>query len=472
MTLDQFLAILRARWRVALLLFAAGLLGAVLISVLLPKRYTATASVVVDVRANDPIAGTPNAALLAPSYMATQVDIMKSDRVALGVVRAMKLTDAAAMRDEWQGETGGQGNYEAWLGQLLLRRLDVKPSRESNVIEISFNSVDPRFAAAVANAFAQAYLDTVLDLRVDPARRYSEFFDERGRKLREEVEAAQARLSDFQKKKGIVGTDERLDSETARINELSTQLVALQAASADQRSRQVAAGIAPEALPDVAGNPVVQSLRTEQVRLEAKVKELSERLGDAHPSLIEARANLGELRARQQQEVQRLSAGVGINSILSESREAQVRQSLEQQRARVLQLKSDRDELAVLQREVEQAQRTYDAVAGRLAQVSLEGASSQTNASQLVSATLPSRATFPRWPLNLALGALAGLLMGVGGALTREAADRRVRTVADVAREMQLPVLGQLLPQRQGRGGAVTVELLRRRGTGVAGGSA
>jgi chain length determinant protein EpsF len=461
MSFTQFLVIVRARWRITLAMVALGLLGAVLLSLILPKRYAASASVVVDVRAADPIAGASNAAMLAPSYMATQVDIMQSDRVALRVVRALRLAESASMRDEWQGETGGQGNYESWLARLLLRKLDVRPSRESNVIEVAFSSVDPRFSVAVANGFAQAYLDTVLDLRVDPARRYSEFFDERGKKLREEVEAAQARLSDFQKRKGIVATDEKLDIETARINELSTQLVALQAASADSRSRQVAAGIAPEALPDVIGNPVVQSLRTEQVRQESRVKEMSERLGDAHPVLIEARASLGELRARQQQEVQRLSAGVGVSSILSESREAQVRASLDAQRARLLQIKSDRDELVVLQRDLEQAQRTYDAVAGRLAQMTLESASSQTNASLLVAATEPSRPSFPRWPLNLSLGAFAGLLMGIAGALGRESVDRRVRTIEDVAREMKLPVLGELLPQGQGRRRSASVELLR-----------
>lgn len=459
MSLPQFIAILRARWRIALALVAAGVLGAVLLSLVLPKRYTASASVVIDVRASDPIAGANSAAMLVPSFMATQVDILQSDRVAQRVVRALKLAENASMRDDWQRDTGGRGNYESWLAQLLLRKLEVRPSRESNVIEIVFSSVEPRFAAAVANAFAQAYLDTVLDLRVDPARSYTEFFDERGKKLREEVEAAQARLSAFQRQKGIIVTDERLDIETSRINELSSQLVALQGAAADQRSRQVAAGIAPESLPEVMANPVVQSLRTEQVKQEARLKEMALRLGDAHPVLIEARAGLAEIRARQQQEVQRLSASVGIGSILSESREAQVRASLDSQRERVLQLKSDRDQQVVLQRELEQAQRTFDAVAGRLAQATLEGASSQTNASLLVAATEPSRAAFPRWPLNIALGLFAGLLMGVAGALAREAADRRVRTFEDVAREMKLPVLGQLLPQ--GRDAPASVQLLR-----------
>jgi uncharacterized protein involved in exopolysaccharide biosynthesis len=177
--------------------------------------------------------------------------------------------------------------------------------------------------------------------------------------------------------------------------------------------------------------------------------------------VLEARSSIGELRARTQQEVQRLSAGVGISGILNESRESQLRSALEAQRGRVLQLKADREELAVLQRDVDLAQRTYDAVAARLAQMTLEGASSQTNAALLVAATEPARPSFPRWPLNLTLGALSGLLLGIAAALARETADRRVRSIEDVARDLHLPVLGTVLAQQAVHRAGRTVELMR-----------
>lgn len=459
MTAAQFLAILRGRWRIALGLLAAAMAVAVAISLLLPPRYVARASVVIDVKAADPIAGGNSPAVLAPSYMATQVDIMESERVARQVVRALQLDQAEAMRSQWQRETGSQGDFESWLARLLQRRLEVRPVRESNILEIEFASINPRFSATVANAFAQAYLDTVLELRVEPARRYTEFFEDRSRQLRERLESAQAQLSAFQRSKGIVATDERLDQETARIGELSTQLVVLQAASADSRGRQLAAGIAPEALQDVINHPVVQGLRIELGRQEARLKELSARLGDAHPTLLETRIAVAELNERLRSETQRLSASVGINSILSESREAQVKSSLDAQRERVLQLRGARDEMTVLQRDTELAQRAYDAVSARLTQMSLESDSEQTNASLLATATEPSRASFPNWPLNLLLGLAAGLLLGMLGALGRESADRRVRAVEDVARELQLPLLGEVLPQ--GLDAPAAVELLR-----------
>ena len=444
MTFRQVLQVLRARWRLAARVFLATLSVAVLLTLLLPKQYTASASVVVDVKSADPIAGVTNPALTAPSYMATQVDIMESDRVAQQVVRAMKMADSADMRQQWTDDTSGSGNFELWLAGRLKRKLDVRPARESNLIEVRFTSVDPKFAAATANAFAQAYLGIVLDLRTDPARRYSAFFDDRARQLRDALEQAQRKLSAYQKDHGILATEERLDVENARMNDLSSQLVGLQAASADSRSRDVAAATAGESLQDIVANPVVAGLRSEIAKQEAHLQELSERLGDRHPQLIELRASIDSLHLRVEQETRRLASGLQVGSIISESRESQVRAALDSQRERLLRMKGERNELAVLQRDVEQAQRSYDGVVARLSQVSLESLSTQTNAALLMEATEPAQASFPRWTVNLPLGLFAGVLLALACTLARETADRRIRSTEDVLSGLRLPVLGTL----------------------------
>ncbi len=458
MTSTQFLRILRARWLLAVSLLVLALGVATALSLWLPKQYTARASVVIDVKTSDPIAGAISASVLAPSYMATQVDIMESERVALRVVRSLKMAESPDMRSQWQRDTAAQGNFESWLAQLLLRKLEVKPARESNVIEVHFTSVEPRFAATIANAFVQAYLDTVLDLRVDPARRYAAFFDERAKQLREDMEKAQTRLSTFQNTHGILAADERLDVETVRMNELSSQLIGLQTASADGRSRQVAAYTSADTLQDVIANPVVAGLRADLVRQETRLQELGSRLGDSHPSVVELGTNIGTLRSKLEQETRRLSASVTVNSIISESRESQVRNSLEAQRSKLMLMKRERDQLGALQRDTELAQKAYEGVVARQTQTLLESQTTQTNASVLLLATEPSRASSPLLVLNLMIGALAGALLAVAAVLMREAADRRVRSVEDVLRELRLPVLGTLLKFKQRSGAKSKLE--------------
>jgi polysaccharide biosynthesis transport protein len=191
MTLAQFLSILRAHKWAALLVFALTVGSALGVSLMLPKTYTATASVVIDVKP-DPLGGAMVAHMLSPAYMATQVDVMSSDRVARRVVRNLKLTEQPAVRTQWQEATKGEGDIEQWLVSAFETRLDVKPSRESNVVSLSFKSNDPRFSATMANAYVLAYMETSNELRVDPARQYSSFFDQRAKEARDQLEKAQA----------------------------------------------------------------------------------------------------------------------------------------------------------------------------------------------------------------------------------------------------------------------------------------
>ena len=170
MTLQQFLAILAARWKTSLLVLLVTVVAVVSLSLLTPKKYTATASVMLDVRSPDPVAGAVLAGMMSPAYMATQVDLMGSERVARRAIQSLGLNEDPQMREQWSTATKGQGDFEAWLSDALLQSLEIKPSRESNVISISYSSPDPNFAAAVANAFVRAYIDTSLELRVDPAR--------------------------------------------------------------------------------------------------------------------------------------------------------------------------------------------------------------------------------------------------------------------------------------------------------------
>lgn len=441
MNLNQFFAILRARWWVAALVLGLTVVTTLVVSLLLPKRYTAQSTLVVNIKTPDPIAGMMFPVVALPQYMATQVDIIESDRVAARVVRDTKLADNPQVRQQWQDETGGTGSIEGWLAGNLKRFLSVKPSRESNVITVGYTAQDPRFASAMANAFVRAYLDTSVDLRTDPARQYVSFFDQRAKQLRAELEKAQSRLSAYQREHGIFANDERLDVETTRLNELAAQLVQLQSASADSSSRSARSSAQ---MQEVLNNPVIANLQLELSRAQAHLQELGARLGANHPQLIEARANVKELQARIGAETRRVMSSVHISNQVNQSRESEVQQAMQAQRAKVLALKQQRDEASVLQRDVENAQRAYDAVMARGSQTSLESQTTQSDVSVLSQAAPPPEPSSPKVGLNTLLSIVVGGLLAVVGALLVEMLDRRVRTAADATEGLGLPLLGTL----------------------------
>lgn len=444
MTFSQFLSILRARWQLIASVFAGVLALAVILSLVLPKQYTAVASVVVDSKP-DPFSALGYPSLVTPAFMATQVDIIQSERVAQKVVRMLKLTEVPAIRQQWQDATDGVGSIEAWLATNVQKKMDVKPSKESNVISVAYTAPDGQFAAAMANAFVKAYLATVVELKVDPARQYSSFFDTRAKEAREALEAAQAKLSAFQNEKGIVNSDERLDVETSRLNELSSQLVGMQALAAESNSRNAqATGAAGDRLPEVLNSPIVGAIKADLSRQEARLQELGARLGDKHPQVIELRANIDELRIKLTEESRRVAGGVGVTSTINRQRESQLRVELDAQRQKVLHLKQVRDEVAVLHRDVEHNQRAYDLVLQRLNQSSLESQSTQSNVNELTTAFAPLQPSSPILLLNLVLGVVGGLLLGVLIAFARELSDRRARCVDDLQEGLGIPVLGVL----------------------------
>lgn len=441
MTLQQLLLILRARWWVILGVFSVVVLAALVVSLVLPKSYTATTSLVVDAKSTDPLLGAMLPPQAAQSYLATQVDIISSDRVAQRVVSLTRMDQVPLIQDQWREATDGQGDIRVWLGELLLKRLVVKPSRDSSVVSISYAGTDPQFSAAIANAFAQAYIETSLELKVEPARQYAQWFNDRTKGLRDDLEAAQRKLSEYEQRNGIIAGDGRFDVENARLAELNSQLVMVQGQRADSRSRQSQSGAA-ESLPEVMASPLISGLKADVARLEAQQGQLRGRLGSNHPEVAKVDAEIASLKQRVATEVQRVASSLGTSTRISAAREAEIAAAVEEQKARVLELKAHRDQIAVLQRDVENAQRSYDLVTQRLAQTSLESQTQQTNIAVLTPAAPPLTHSSPRVLLNVALAAFLGLLLGIGVSLLLELVDQRVRGEDDLNQLPGVPVLG------------------------------
>jgi len=444
MTFQQVTVIVRARWRSGVVVLLAALFGALVLNLASSKQYTATASVIVDIKSPDPIAGAALQGLTSPSYMATQVDVLRSQRAAQKVVRSLRLDQNPTIQAQWQKATKGEVSLEVWGAQALSLGLDVRPSRGSNVINVAFTAGDPKFAAQAANAFVQAYLDLSVDLRVDPAKQYSVFFDQRAAQLREKLEAAQKRLSDYQRAKGLVATEERLDIEGSRLNELSTQLTLLQGAAAESGGRQAQTVSNAERMQEVVASPLVAALTADLSRQEAKLKELGSRLGDRHPQVIETKESIGELRRRISVETNRISGSLGVANSINQSRVAQLQAALTEQRAKVLRMREQRDEASVLLRDVANAQKSYDEVTARASATNLESQAGLTNVSRLESATEPTRPSSMGLRKALALAFVFGGLAALATMCVREVLDRRLRSEFDIAHVLKQPLIGTL----------------------------
>ncbi|MDB5874134.1 MAG: hypothetical protein JWQ07_3576 [Ramlibacter sp.] len=425
MSLHQLFSILRARRAAAGLILLVTLALALAWILVRQPAYKAIAPVLVDVRM-DPVGGTALQGMVGPSYMATQIDIVKSDRVAERVLQMLPADQEPVKR--WREESLTKATPQAWLAHKMQTLLDVKPARESNIINIAWTGRSPAEAAKVANTFAQAYLDVSLELKTNPAKRYAEWFDDQVKLSRDRLGQAQDKLSAFQQQSGIVSSDEKGDYETARLNDLSQQLTAMQT-----RARP-GPGSAEQ-------NPVVATLRADVARMEAKVSEGAATMGAAHPTMQRLNAELASLRSRMSAESGHAGSLAEGASRSAKQREAELERAIGDQKAKVLALTRQRGQLSVLQRDVDSAQKAFEAVSASAAQSRLQSVANQTNMVRIASAVEPTEKAGLSGFQTMVVAAVGGLLLAIAGVLLLELGNRRVRSVDDLAMVTRLPIL-------------------------------
>jgi chain length determinant protein EpsF len=445
MNLRQILLVLRLRWWLVLLIFLLVVSATFVFSIVTPKRYTAEAQVLLEDNRSDPLLAQVAPSWANPAFLATQVQIIRSDRVASRVVEVLGLAKNPKAIEDWREQTDGRVPIEAFIGSALQKNLEVVPQQGSSLLNVSFTASDAKLAADAANAFAQAYLDLSVSLRVEPARQYNTFFDDRIKQLRADLETAQYKLSAFQREKGIVASDERLDAETARLNAILQQVSAARAEQVDSISRSRNAGS--ETSPDVQASLAVQSLRTELARAETRLSEVSNVFGSNHPQRIQLETQVAQLRQQITAEMRRVSGATATVSRVSSAKVGELQAMADAQKKQVLAMREVRDQMSVIQKDVETAQRAYEAVATRRSQTSLESKADQASAKLLSPAVTPFTHSKPSIPKNMAAAVVLGLILGIAASMGWELLDRRVRSVSDLLMAEGVPVLGVLSPK-------------------------
>jgi polysaccharide biosynthesis transport protein len=458
MSFQQILIILFSRKYliISILLLTVGTITA--LSIKMPKQYVATTSLVVDQWHVDPVSGASSPGQLAESYMGTQVDIITSHNVALKVVDRLKLTENPRLTANFNAKKY-KGDIRDWIADNLVKSLEVLPSRESSVIQLTFSAAEPKLSADISNTFAKAYIDTNIELRAQPARQNADWFDEQMSFFRERLERAQDKLSDYQQKHGIVVMNERVDLENDRLAEISKQLVDSQSHTYEllsrknqlmlsKRKRQFESptqkGDSLNSIEEVLNSAFVQQLKGDLARAEAKFAEISKRVDKNHPQYREVQAEITSLKSKIDKEINTVLDGISNSATTAQQRDERLVYALADQKDKVLQLKQQQNEMAVLNREIENAQKFYDNAMQRSVQTRMESEASQSNIAILNPALVPQQAAKPNVLLNILLSVFLGTLLGVGTAFVLELLDRRVRSALDMTEYLDLPVLGVL----------------------------
>ncbi len=437
-----------------------------------PPSYTAHAMLMIDARKvqlfqQQSIVG--DLAMDSP-MVESQVELLKSENVALSVIKELHLTEDPEFVGSGGGFVGAVMEFvSSYFGpeappsefELTRRavsafrdRLSIKRVGLTYVIDIGFRSLNPDRAAQIANALADAYIVDQLDAKYQATKRASVWLQDRIAELQQQASAADRAVVEFKAKHNIVDAGGRLLNEQ-QLAELNSQLVAARGATSEAKARldridEIIRSDTPEGtVTDTLKNDVVSKLRSQYLDLAAKEADWSARYGSGHLAAVNLRNQMREIRRSILDELKRLRETYKSDYEIAKQRE----ESLQKDLAQVVAQSQTANEAAVQLRDLESSSTTYRALYDNFLQRYMESVQQQsfpiTEARLISRASHPLRPSHPQTFLILALSIAGGMALGVGAGILRDISDRVFRTSGQIEEALQvnciavLPLVGR-----------------------------
>lgn len=458
-------AIYRSRfWIVGI--FAAVLAIVFVVTILSTRLYDGTASVEVRQEA-EKVLGTEDDREGASSkidsdrFLQTQLDIIRSravsDAVAqsLSLYRNNKFIEAMGITEEPKN-SGVLSTEEARREQVLeaLREnLSVTYTGDTRIVNISFSSPSSRLSAQIANSYADSFIRNNLARKFDTSAYALEFLRDQLAQSQARLEKAEQAAVDAARRTGIVDVGNGTDSDGNRTGPKSLtteQLVLLN----ESYSRVVAQRIAAEekwsrisALPllsitEVLSNQAIQGMIEQRSSAEADYEaQLTNRRPD-HPSVQQANSRVRELDQQISTIARNIRESIKSQYTIALAEENKLASRLGSLKINTLAEQGDSIQLSILRRDAETNRAQYESLLKRYNELNAEAGVQSNNLTIVDRAQTAVEPSWPKWPLNIALGLMAGALLSVLFIIVREQMFDVVRSADDVRNRLRLALLG------------------------------
>lgn len=459
--------IILAAWLVVVGLAAVYLLTAA-------PRYTAEARMIIDTRKGQLfqqqsiIADSPIDAVAVES----QVEILKSENVALAVIRQLHLDEDPEFIGSSGGLLGGLANFLSSLfedqglsdrertqralrhleGELTIRRVGL-----TYVIDIKFRSLKSERAAQIANALADAYIFDQLESKYQATRRAGVWLQDRLRELREQASNAERAVAEFKSKNNIVESGDGKLMNQQQVSELNTQLVVAREKTSETRARldrieQIISSDVPDAtVADTLKNDVVSKLRSQYLDLSAREADWSARYGRNHLAAVDLRNRMREIQRSVGVELRRTAETYKSDYEIAKQREDNIRDELDQ----AVSVSKVTNQAQVQLRDLASSAQSYRSLYDNFLQRYMESVQQQsfpiTEARLISRASPPTKSSDPKTFLILGFAAFGGIAFGMGIGLIRELSDRVFRTTTQVEEILGVDCLA-MVPMLKGNG--------------------
>jgi succinoglycan biosynthesis transport protein ExoP len=440
-----------------------------------PTRYTGEAVLIIDthkVQLLQQQSVVGDFAAVDSTTVDTQVEILKSESIALSVIKELHLTED----DEFTHPRGGPigavvrmfpavlGSKEprsefqltravlgAFQDNLTIRRIPM-----TYAIGLYYVSLSSEKAAKVANAVANAYIVDALDAKYQATRRAANWLQDRLKELREQASTAEQAALDYKMKNNIIDTGGRLLNEQQLV-ELNSTIVQARATTAEAQARlervndiirgepNGLANIYSATVTDSLHNEVVTHLRQQYLDLQAREHDWSRRFGSQHLAAVNLRNQMFEVRQSISDELHRIAETYKSDYEIAKLREEAAQKAL----ADIVAQSNVTNQAQIALHDLESTAQTYRGLYENFLQHYMESVQQQsfpiTEARVITQASPPLKKSYPKTLLVLAISIVGGLVLSLGAALLRDLSDRVFRTASQIETELQTDCLA-LLP--------------------------
>lgn len=346
----------------------------------------------------------------------------------------------AALRDVSQTVSSPSEYSDA-----LLSHLEVEPVRGSQLVDLSFQSADPQFAAKAANAFAERYAKENLSMKVAALDSSAGWLTGEVEKQERLVRESDLALAKYKETQDAGALDSGQNIVVARLNAMSDNLVKARTERIQKESiyRQLqAAGTDPEAITAVLNNSSVQTLRLQVSNLEQERGRVTERYGEKHPDYQKVQGQLANAKRLLAEEITKATLTAKSDLDQAISNEKVLQENVNEAKSAATALGRKGVDYAVLLREAESNRAIYNQLLTREKELRVVANSRTNNVRVVDKADVPSEPFTPNHRRDWTYALMVGLGLGIGLAFLIDYLDDSVKTPDDIARHLKLRFLG------------------------------
>lgn len=384
-----------------------------------------------------------------PQFNTTIVGINPVTRVSDSVFGAVQSRlDAlyGAFQAAKRGPNGGASNgVSSHSISRYLELLEVKPVKNTRLVEVRFSTPDADLSKTLASAHAASFIRMILESRFELTKEARDFLDKKNAELRDKLQKAEAELNRFRQTHGVVSLDKGENIVVERLVDINKQLTGARAARIQAESLyRVVQNKNYNNLAEVMNHALIQQLKGTVATLEAEKARLSSIFMPEHPRMIEITRQANEARQTLNREVSTIVHGIESSYNAAKAREEALQAEAERQQQTALDLKEVGVQYAVLQEEVNVNRTLYESVLKRLHETNVSNDLAASNMQIVQQAELPLTPSAPRTARTLLLVVVLSMLVGVGGVFLVEYLDSTMHTPQEVWTAVGLNTVGTI----------------------------